>query len=167
MGWSVFARLVPTLIGGMPKTWLIPAAGLALVAMTGAAGMKGYRMGDAASTARYEAIIARERAAAERRAKDLKRSAETVAQEVFDEQVATEARADALADAHGRLQHALAAIRRAARDAGTSPGADGSATLRELFGECADRYRDVAAAADRLRARVIGLQSYVRGVCLR
>jgi hypothetical protein len=45
--------------------------------------------------------------------------------------------------------------------------ADGRATLeRELLGTCATTLVGMAAEADRLAAQVVGLQSYVKDVCL-
>lgn len=43
---------------------------------------------------------------------------------------------------------------------------DDTATQRELFGQCASALVGMAAEADRLAANVVGLQGYVRGVCL-
>lgn len=43
---------------------------------------------------------------------------------------------------------------------------DDAATQRELFGQCASALVGMAAEADRLAANVVGLQGYVRGVCL-
>lgn len=52
-----------------------------------------------------------------------------------------------------------------AGDAGLAACASEAATSRELFGESAAAYSDVAAAADGLRDQVAGLQDFVRGVC--
>lgn len=41
----------------------------------------------------------------------------------------------------------------------------GTATERELLGACARSLVTLAADADELRAQVLGLQSYIRGVC--
>lgn len=43
---------------------------------------------------------------------------------------------------------------------------DDTATQRELFGQCASALVGMAAEADRLAAVVLGLQGYVKGVCL-
>lgn len=43
---------------------------------------------------------------------------------------------------------------------------DAAATARGLVGECSDRRTALAEAADSIRTQVIGLQSYVAGVCL-
>lgn len=42
--------------------------------------------------------------------------------------------------------------------------ANDAARARELLGTCAEEYRGVAGAADRLRDQVTGLQSYARAV---
>lgn len=57
-----------------------------------------------------------------------------------------------------------------ARPAPADPGAAGfaheAAVARTLLGECQDRRGEVAGAAEGLRDQVIGLQDYVRDVCL-
>jgi hypothetical protein len=53
----------------------------------------------------------------------------------------------------------------AAQDPTPTGRADG-ATERELLGQCATALVGVAAEADRLAANVVGLQGYVKGVCL-
>lgn len=66
-----------------------------------------------------------------------------------------------------RLRDELAGGRQAGSDP-TAPGrADGSASLeRELLSSCAGALVQLAAEADGLAARLIGLQGYVREVCL-
>lgn len=54
-----------------------------------------------------------------------------------------------------------------AKDSGAALRADGRAGLeRELLGSCASTLVGVAAEADRLAAVVVGLQTYVKSVCL-
>jgi colicin import membrane protein len=43
--------------------------------------------------------------------------------------------------------------------------ADGARVARELLGSCAERYREVAADADRYRDQVGGLQSFAKHAC--
>lgn len=45
-------------------------------------------------------------------------------------------------------------------------GADGATIERQLLGECAATLVTVAAGADLLAAQLIGLQGYVRNVCV-
>jgi hypothetical protein len=69
----------------------------------------------------------------------------------------------------GRLRDELASTDRdpAGGDPGTTQRADGGAGLeRELLGQCAAALVGVAAEADRLEAVVVGLQGYVKQVCL-
>lgn len=55
----------------------------------------------------------------------------------------------------------------AGKSAPATGRADGAARIEgELLGQCATALVAVAAEADRLAANVIGLQSYVKGVCL-
>ena len=67
-----------------------------------------------------------------------------------------------------RLLAALAALaaRAATTDSTTGPRADADPTERVLR-ESVERYQEVAGDADRLSDQVIGLQAYVRGVCVR
>ena len=63
------------------------------------------------------------------------------------------------------LRDALSAAR-PGQDPSAACRADGVAPERELFGQCATALVGVAAEADRLAAVVVGLQGYVKGVCL-
>ena len=64
-----------------------------------------------------------------------------------------------------RLLAALAA-RAASTNTTTGPRADAGPTERILV-ESGERYEALAADADRISDQVIGLQSYIAGVCLR
>ncbi|WP_425570272.1 DUF2514 family protein [Pigmentiphaga soli] len=72
----------------------------------------------------------------------------------------------------GRLRQQLDALTARGGGPGADPGAgpgidgatDGAAVLRYVVGSCASRYVDVAAEADRLGAKVMGLQGYVRAI---
>lgn len=69
----------------------------------------------------------------------------------------------------GRLRDALSAAneREATSNSAACSRANGGARLeRELLGSCAAALTTMAAEADRLEAVVVGLQSYVRSVCL-
>ena len=49
----------------------------------------------------------------------------------------------------------------------TSIGAHGTGGLeRELLGSCATHFAELGITADRLEAKVVGLQSYINNVCL-
>lgn len=66
------------------------------------------------------------------------------------------------------LRNELAARDRdlAAADSAASTRVNGGARLeRELLGACATALTDLAAEADRLEARIVGLQGYVKQVC--
>lgn len=47
------------------------------------------------------------------------------------------------------------------------PGVDGASIPGEFLGSCAEALTGMAEEADEIRARLIGLQGYVRGVCER
>jgi uncharacterized protein YlxW (UPF0749 family) len=48
----------------------------------------------------------------------------------------------------------------------TTPGVNGVTIERQLLGECATALVEVAAGADLLAAQLVGLQGYVRNVCV-
>lgn len=68
----------------------------------------------------------------------------------------------------GRLRDELYSLGNAPRKcSATSSRIDAGAGLeRELLGQCASTLTAVAAEADRLEALVVGLQQYVKNVCL-
>ena len=116
------------------------------------------------------ALLAEQRARAEEQAKV------KAAQEAMNahRKQAAQARADAAAagDALRELRDALAARDAAARggeagaDTAAGPCVDVGATERELLRSCAAEYQALAADADGVRARLLGLQEWVRGVCV-
>lgn len=67
-----------------------------------------------------------------------------------------------------RLRHILATREagRAGKNSTACPSLDARAAEPELFGACAGALTDLAAEADGLRAQLIGLQAYVKQVCL-
>jgi predicted ribonuclease toxin of YeeF-YezG toxin-antitoxin module len=73
------------------------------------------------------------------------------------------AAAAAAGDELGRLRDTVAAsaAQPASQNASAAIGIDGAGTFRDLFGECASALQKVAAEADRLEAKLIGLQGYV------
>lgn len=88
---------------------------------------------------------------------------------VEDKRKAAAAAADAQSELD-RLRDALASAPtcQAGSDPTAAERAAGASRLeRELFGACAKALTDLAAEADRLEARVVGLQAYVKDVCLK
>lgn len=76
------------------------------------------------------------------------------------------AAADLARDAAGRLYDDLAAAQRAADDADSACPTDAEATaLRELFGTCSGRYRDVAAEAGSYAGQLAALQQWTGSIC--
>lgn len=66
-----------------------------------------------------------------------------------------------------RLRDALANRGEESASSCTVPGTNGRAGLeQELLGQCATTLVAMAAEADRLEAIIVGLQSYVKNVCL-
>lgn len=62
------------------------------------------------------------------------------------------------------LRSDLAALGKQADTSCTTPGTDGTAIYRELLGECAARYTDVAESAQQASNRLSLLQSWLNGV---
>jgi hypothetical protein len=143
----------------IPKPWLIAAVLAAVIA----AGGIGFRIG--AKVERAEVLQERNDAleSVRIREKRLMKDAERVAEIVYQENQELAARAD-------RADRALVSLRaEIARRAGApktspAPGADG-ATAEAILADCAGEYRAVAGEADHLRAKLLGLQAYVRDVC--
>jgi hypothetical protein len=76
------------------------------------------------------------------------------------------AAADHARDAAGRLYDDLAAAQRAADDADSACPTDAEATaLRQLFGTCSGRYRDVAAEAGSYAGQLAALQQWTGSIC--
>ncbi|MEK7945712.1 DUF2514 family protein [Pigmentiphaga sp. YJ18] len=103
----------------------------------------------------------------------IQQEAADAAREQFQAQQAAASVAAAGAAAElGRLRQQLDALARRGGDPAEAPDAgpgadgatDGAAVLRFVVGQCVDRYIDVAAEADRLGARLMGLQGYVRAI---
>ena len=144
---------------GLARPWL--AAGI--LAAIIAAGAFGFRTGARLERAdvlqeQQEAIeVVRERE------RQLIKDSERVAEIVYQENLALEARADRADLSLGRLRDELA--RRARADAASpSAGVDGG-SAGAILADCAGEYRNVAREADRLRAKLLGLQEYVREIC--
>ncbi len=136
-------------------------------------------VGEQRVQSRWDAQVAKDRAAAAENSLELERLArasearrQAQAEEIAREQtsIATalrtaaaraEQRNRSLRDTIRRLNDRDAELSGAAADAGTGAGPDGSATeARELLGECSARRRDLAAEAGSLAGQVIGLQRY-------
>lgn len=68
-----------------------------------------------------------------------------------------------------RLRHTLAAreARAAGANSATCASPDARAAESELFGACAGAITQLAAEADGIRSQLIGLQAYVKQVCLK
>ena len=68
-----------------------------------------------------------------------------------------------------RLRHILAAreARAASANPATCASVNGRAAESELFGTCAGAITQLAAEADGIRSQLIGLQAYVKQVCLK
>jgi hypothetical protein len=156
----VFRRAGPGRLGQMiQKPWLIAATLAAVIA----AGGIGFRIG--AKLERAEVLREQTDAleAVRVREKRLMKDAERVAEIVYQENQDLAARADRADRAVVSLRAEIAR-RAGAAETGATTGADGS-TAEAILADCAGEYRAVAGEADRLRAKLLGLQAYVRDVC--
>ncbi len=98
------------------------------------------------------------------------RNAEKVAHDHTQRAAASQAAADSAAASLRSLRAELARLKSRANpyptgDAGLAACAGEAATARELFGESAEAYVDLAAEADQLRDQVAGLQQFAASVC--
>ena len=130
--------------------------------------------GDAQGAARVQAVWdAQENARNAATARDNAtrfRNLERTAHEDAKREAARRVRAAAAADAVRGLRDEIA--RQGSRphpypagDAGLAACAGEAATARELLGESAGAYQELAGAADELRDQVVGLQDFAARVC--
>ena len=98
------------------------------------------------------------------------RHAEKVAHEQTQREAASKAAADSAAASLRSLRTELARLKARpnpypAGDSGLAACAVEAATARELFGDSAEAYVDLAAEADQLRDQVTGLQQFATDIC--
>ena len=98
------------------------------------------------------------------------RNAEKVAHEQTQRETASKAAADSAAASLRSLRTELARLKARpnpypAGDSGLAACAVEAATARELFGDSAEAYVDLAAEADQLRDQVTGLQQFATDIC--
>jgi hypothetical protein len=128
---------------------------------------KAYKVGERGVESKYQAAALK----AEERARQLEQELIASKQKAEERYVQQKRKADAAA-AGARteldgLRNALAERGAPGANSTSCPGAYGSDRLeQELFGQCASALTSMAAEADRLEALVVGLQGYVKGVCL-
>ena len=98
------------------------------------------------------------------------RNAEKVAHDQTERAAASQAAADSAAASLRSLRTELARFKARpnpypAGDSGLAACAVEAATARELFGESAEAYVELAAEADQLRDQVTGLQQFATDIC--
>lgn len=155
-----------------PRVWIT----LALCAVLAFSHFTAYRFGKGVVRAEWDKDIAKRTAlalqaeqAARQREQELV-AAKQVSEERYVEEVQkAESFAAGARSELGRLRNAIAARNRAStQSTAACPAADaGARSERDLLGTCAETLVGVAADADQLGAKVIGLQQYVSNVCLR
>jgi Skp family chaperone for outer membrane proteins len=151
------------------------ASAAALIAILGVTHGFAYRHGKAVVQARLDAEIIRQSQAAikaEQEARAKEQSLQEAKQKAEAEYAETKKKAAsdaALANSElERLRDALASRDRAAsQDPATERRAYGATVERKLFGECAQALVGMASDAQIIKDRLVGLQSYVRNVCLK
>ncbi len=155
---------------------LIAYGVLLCAAIVGAKALQSHLVaqGDARGAARVQAAWdAQENARNEATARDNAtrfRNAERTAHEDAKREAARRTRDAAAAAVVRELRDEIARLNDRpdpypAGDAGLAACAREAATARELFGESAGAYQELAAEADGLRDQVIGLQDFARTVC--
>ena len=98
------------------------------------------------------------------------RNAEKVAHEQTQREAASQAAADSASASLRSLRAELARLKARpnpypAGNSGLAACAGEAATARELFGDSAEAYVDLAAEADQLRDQVTGLQQFASDIC--
>lgn len=146
--------------------WRIAAAVVVLTMLAGTH-WKVYTLGRQVVQAEW----AQEKLAAEQAAREREQRLvleKQKAEEAYVQQKRKAAAAVAGAQSElGRLRDALTDRGQAPANTSASPRIDDRAGLeQELLGQCASALVSMAAEADRLEAWIIGLQGYVKNVCL-
>ncbi len=156
-----------------PKVWVVAA----LLAVLGFTHFVSYRAGKTVVTAAWnkekqeytakalkaeqearakEQVLLAQRQQVERKYIDEKRKAATAA-------LATQSALDGL---RHELSNAPASSCPASDPTASSRASSGARLERDLLGACAAALTDLASEADRLEAIIVGLQQYVKNVCL-
>lgn len=156
-----------------PKIWIL-AAGLAVLA---ASHFTAYKVGRGSVMAAWN----KEKAELTAKALEAEKAARAKEKQLLSQRQQVEAKyaeekRKAAAAASGaqseldRLRDALAATNTcpAPSDPSAAGRAAGASRLEsDLLGRCAQALTDLAAEADGLEARLVGLQTYVKDVCLK
>ena len=154
----------------MLYTHIAAAIVSALLAAFGTWQVQGWRY--TSQIAQIQKVHAQQLQKAEEAARQREQSLSVFRQQAEEKYVQEKTRAAAAAS---RARTELDGLRDALHAARTGPGQDPGAACRadgparpegELLGQCAAALVGMAAEADRLAAVVVGLQGYVKGVCL-
>ena len=138
-----------------------------VLALLTASHWKVYRLGQQMKVSEFNAAVAAATERARQREQALVAAKQEV--EVKYEQLKKRHASDA-AGARSELDRLRddLATRSTNQAPGSCPGADGASRVeRELLGACAASLVQLAAEADRLQARLVGLQGSVSEVCLK
>ena len=146
--------------------WRLTAALVAIVLLVGTH-WKAYKVGGRVVEAEYQARTL----AAEQKARELEQhlvAQKQKAEEAYVQEKRKAAAAAAGAQSElGRLRNALTSRSQPSADPAAGPGTDDRTGLeQELLGQCASALVSMAAEADRLETVIVGLQGYVKNVCL-
>lgn len=147
------------------RAWVPVAVAAACASVLAGAYGWGRADGAALAQARHAAELraAQDMAAARERA--LVQGVEQLAEEVVAREQEMRDRAGGADLALERLRAEIGRADAAATDTGAAAAAD-AARARALLAECATAHRQLAGEADSIRARLIGLQDYVRRACV-
>ena len=132
---------------------------------------QGYKARDTIALADDAARVAEALQASEQ-ARKVEQELSTKVRKVSDDYRTARKNLDNLASASSDGLRNLAAILAAPAVASSSAGGagrtDGTGGLeRELLGSCAAALTELGKTADRLEAKIVGLQGYVAGVCVK
>lgn len=128
---------------------------------------KAYKTGERQIEVKYQLAAAKAQEEARKHEQELVTAKQKAEEQYVQEKRKSAAAAAAARTELDRLRNALAERGAAGADSPACTGAYGSPRLeQELLGQCASALTSMAAEADRLEAIIIGLQGYVKGVCL-
>ena len=144
-----------------PRVWLA----IVLAVFFAGTNLASYRAGKANVRAAWTAATLASNEATRQREKALSIANQGVDRDLQIDKARRAAADRATANSLRDFQTALAAK---PDDSIAPSGAIGTGGLeRELLGQCANALASLASTADRLENKVVGLQGYVQGVCLK
>jgi Protein of unknown function (DUF2514) len=146
----------------IPRPWMVGA--VVIPVLTAVVWWHGHRTGDQAASVRYDTVLRAAENAAREKERELFRAIDKVTENAYIRETEIESDAAGADAAVDRLRAEIARRDAAASDSVAAADRD-AAAARSVLAECADRHRQLAEQADRVRGKLLTLQDYVRSVC--